>query len=62
MRTSLVAFASPAVLATFPRRPWIKGEKAHSVRCEAECVQAIDVRGKWDAISDAKTQPAAGRQ
>lgn len=33
---------------------WIKGGKVHSVRCEAECIQAIDVRGKWDAIPDPK--------
>jgi len=31
---------------------WIPGGKVHSVRCDPECVQAIDVRGKWDAISD----------
>jgi mannose-6-phosphate isomerase-like protein (cupin superfamily) len=31
---------------------WIKGGKVHAVRCEAECIQAIDVRGKWDAIPD----------
>jgi len=31
---------------------WIKGAKVHSVRCESECIQAIDVRGKWDAIPD----------
>lgn len=31
---------------------WIKGGNVHSVRCEAECIQAIDVRGKWDAIPD----------
>jgi quercetin dioxygenase-like cupin family protein len=31
---------------------WIKGGVVHAVRCEAECFQAIDVRGKWDAIPD----------
>ena len=40
---------------------WIKGGKIHSVRCEAECIQAIDVRGKWDAISDAPTKPPAAK-
>jgi mannose-6-phosphate isomerase-like protein (cupin superfamily) len=29
---------------------WIKAGKVHAVRCEAECIQAIEVRGKWDAI------------
>jgi mannose-6-phosphate isomerase-like protein (cupin superfamily) len=38
---------------------WIKGGKVHSVRCEAECIQAIDVRGKWDTTPVAK--PAAGK-
>ena len=37
---------------------WIKGGKVHSVRCEAECIQAIDVRGKWDAIPDPAPKPA----
>lgn len=40
---------------------WIKGGKVHSVRCEAECVQAIDVRGKWDAIPDPATKPASAK-
>jgi mannose-6-phosphate isomerase-like protein (cupin superfamily) len=31
---------------------WVPAGKVHSVRCDPECVQAIDVRGKWDAISD----------
>ena len=37
---------------------WIKGGKVHSVRCEAECVQAIDVRGKWDTTPVAKPASA----
>jgi len=36
---------------------WIKGGKVHSVRCEEECIQAIEVRGKWDAIPDPATKP-----
>ncbi|RPH71106.1 MAG: cupin domain-containing protein [Myxococcaceae bacterium] len=37
---------------------WIKGGKVHSVRCEAECIQAIDVRGKWDTTPVSKPAPA----
>ena len=36
---------------------WIKTGNVHSVRCEEECIQAIDVRGKWDAIPDPATKP-----
>lgn len=31
---------------------WIEAGKVHAVRCEDECIQAIEVRGKWDAIAD----------
>ena len=37
---------------------WINGRKVHSVRCEAECILAIDVRGKWDAIPDPRPTSA----
>ena len=40
---------------------WIKGGKIHSVRCEAECIQAIDVRGKWDAIPDPAIKPGSAK-
>jgi quercetin dioxygenase-like cupin family protein len=40
---------------------WVKAGKVHSVRCQAECIQAIEVRGKWDAISAPATKPTAAR-
>lgn len=40
---------------------WVKAGKVHSVRCEGECIQAIEVRGKWDAISAPATTPTAAR-
>jgi mannose-6-phosphate isomerase-like protein (cupin superfamily) len=39
---------------------WIKGMRTHSVRCERECIQAIDVRGGWDAIPD-RAADSSGR-
>src|SRR5438270_451541 len=36
---------------------FVKGNKVHVAKCDAgaECVMTVDVRGKWDAIPDART-------
>jgi quercetin dioxygenase-like cupin family protein len=41
---------------------WIKGMKPHAVRCEGECIQGIDVRGKWDAIPEPPQKGTASQK